>query len=412
MIPMTQDDMLVLELIRRWEEGQDQGKVISPEELCASCPHLLDKVKQAIGELRQIAPLLQGAAAGEGSQMVNQPLATGSKDGQVPKTGPDAPLGIVSTAQIVVDDALLGCPTLTGYEILGESGRGGMGVVYRARHKVLGRQVAIKVMLPGAAVKRFLREARLLASIKSPYLITVHDFGVLPNGCPVLVMEWVEGQNLHRLIQTQRGLLREDEALVWMRHICEGMQAAADKGIIHRDLKPSNVLIDSQGQARVADFGLARGPASLGDLSQFGQVMGTPYYMAPEQAEDPHSVDTRADIYSFGATFYHALTGRPPFEGQTAFSVLYKHKTEPLVSPRARRWELSDRTSELLERCLAKAPSDRFASFAEILKHLRPASELLSPWAASEDTEIAPYLARYRPRREFYLVHLGRIDIP
>src|SRR5262249_10639459 len=85
------------------------------------------------------------------------------------------------------------------------------------------------------------------------------------------------------------------------------------------------------------------------------------------------------------------------------FSVLYKHKTEPLVSPRARRRELSDRTSELLERCLAKAPSDRFASFAEILKHLRPAPELLSPWAASEDTEIAPYLARYRPRREFYL---------
>src|SRR5262249_17282631 len=133
------------------------------------------------------------------------------------------------------------------------------------------------------------------------------------------------------------------------------------------------------------------------------QVMGTPYYMAPEQAEDPHGVDTRADIYSFGATFYHALTGRPPFEGQTAFSVLYMHKTEPLVSPRARRPELSERTTELLERCLAKAPSDRFASFAEILKHLRPAQDRLSPWAASEDTELAAYLARYRARREFYL---------
>src|SRR5262245_50215605 len=114
-----------------------------------------------------------------------------------------------------------------------------------------------------------------------------------------------------------------------MQQTCKGMLAAAELGIIHRDLKPSNILIDRQGVARVADFGLARGPAGLDDLSQAGTLLGTPYYVAPEQAEDPRGVDTRADVYSFGATFYHVLTGAPPFDGGTAFSILFKHKMEP-----------------------------------------------------------------------------------
>lgn len=197
--------------------------------------------------------------------------------------------------------------------------------------------------------------------------------------------------------------MREDVALPWMRQVCEGMGAAADQGVIHRDLKPSNILIDTRGQTRVADFGLARGPEPTGDLSRTGVVMGTPYYMAPEQAEDPRSVDTRADIYSFGATFYHALTGRPPFEGETSFSILYKHKTEPLISPRARRLDLSERVSDLLERCLAKSPADRFPSFAEMLKHLQPMAGASSPWVISDDKELTAYLARYQSRCASYL---------
>jgi O-acetyl-ADP-ribose deacetylase (regulator of RNase III)/tRNA A-37 threonylcarbamoyl transferase component Bud32 len=289
------------------------------------------------------------------------------------------------------------------YEFIAEVGRGGMGVVYRARHRALDRQVAVKIMLPNATSDRFLREARLLAKIKSPYVVIIHDFDVLTNGCPMLVMEWVEGTNLHLLIKAQNGPLPEDKVVPWMRHTCEGMVVTAQEGIVHRDLKPSNLLIDAQGRAQVADFGLARAPTALSDLSQTGVVMGTPHYMAPEQAEDSHSVDTRADIYSFGATFYHALTGGPPFEGQTAFSILYKHKTEPLISPRARNPDLSERTNEILERCLAKAPTDRFSSFAEILKHLRSGLDVSSPWTASDDIELTAYLARYRTRREGYL---------
>jgi O-acetyl-ADP-ribose deacetylase (regulator of RNase III) len=264
-------------------------------------------------------------------------------------------------------------------------------------------QVAVKVMLPSAPVERFLREARLLAKIKSPYVVIVHNFDVLPDGSPILVMEWIQGTDLREIIRTHKQALPEDGVLPWMRHTCEGMLAAAEHGIIHRDLKPSNLLIDKKGYTRVADFGLARGPASQMDFSQSAGMMGTPLYMAPEQAEDPHGVDTRADIYSFGATFYHALTGRPPFEGQTAFSILYKHKTEPLICPRAHKPELSLRTSELLERCLAKAPSDRFSSFSEVLSQLQPSTTASSPWSISDDLELLQYMARYQSRKDSYL---------
>ena len=167
-------------------------------------------------------------------------------------------------------------------------------------------------------------------------------------------------------------------------------------------LKPSNILVDTRGQARVADFGLARGPEPTGHLSRTGEAMGTAHYMAPEQAEDPRSVETRANIYSFGATFYHALTGEPPFHGETMFSVLYKHKTEPLISPRARRPDLSERVNDLLERCLAKSPADRFQSFSELLRHLQPAAAA-SPWMIFGDKELTAYVVRYESRRSAYL---------
>jgi O-acetyl-ADP-ribose deacetylase (regulator of RNase III) len=181
------------------------------------------------------------------------------------------------------------------------------------------------------------------------------------------------------------------------------MRAAAERQIIHRDLKPSNILINLRNRALVADFGLGRGPTDAGLLTQSNAVLGTPYYMAPEQAEDPQSVDARADIYSFGATFYHALTASPPFDGKTAFSVLYKHKTEPLVSPSARNPGLSERTCGVLERCLAKSPSDRFPSFQEVLTHLSANSRVSSPWDMPDDPAWSRYLEVYRTRRDSYL---------
>jgi eukaryotic-like serine/threonine-protein kinase len=299
------------------------------------------------------------------------------------------------------------------YEVLEEIGRGGMGVVFKARHRTLDRLVALKVTLPGASTERFLREARLLAQIRSPHVVAVHDCEILPDGYPMLVMEWIEGTTLSELISRRAGPLPEEEVLPWIRQTTEGMLAAAELGIIHRDLKPQNILIDREGLARVADFGLARGPESKSDLTLPGLgMMGTPYYMAPEQAEDPRGVDTRADVYSFGATFYHALTGVAPFDGETVFTVLFRHKTEPLIPPRARNPRLSEHLNEVLERCLAKSPNDRFPSFREVHNQLTPAAVHASPWLDSSDERLAGYLTRYQTRREIYLRQRAQLPEP
>ena len=299
------------------------------------------------------------------------------------------------------------------YDLLEEIGRGGMGVVYKARHKTLQRLVALKITLQGGSAERFLREARLLAQIHSPHVVAVHDCEILPDGAPLLVMEWVEGNNLLDVIQARPEPLAEAEVLPWMRQTCAGMAAAAALAIIHRDFKPANVLVDRLGRARVADFGLARGPEGQADLTLPGMgMMGTPYYMAPEQAENPRGVDTRADIYSFGATFYHALTGVTPFEGDTIFTVLFRHKTEPLTPPRARNPRLSAHLNEVLERCLAKSPNDRFQSFTEVCRQLEALPGESSPWEDWPDEGLGGYLTRYQERREVYLNHRDDLAEP
>ena len=200
-----------------------------------------------------------------------------------------------------------------------------------------------------------------------------------------------------------------------MIQTARGMLAAASEGIVHRDLKPSNILVDTEGRARVGDFGLARGPAFDPDLSVTGEVLGTPFYMAPEQWENPRELDTRVDIYSFGASFYHALVGRPPFSGQSAIAILLAHKTEPLLQPRALNPEISERVGAILERCLAKRPSERFAGFADLLRHLEAIEPERSPWDDPEDdVRLAAHLARYQSRREVYLLRLmtqGETDV-
>jgi O-acetyl-ADP-ribose deacetylase (regulator of RNase III)/tRNA A-37 threonylcarbamoyl transferase component Bud32 len=299
------------------------------------------------------------------------------------------------------------------YAIEREVARGGMGVVWKARQLALSRDVALKAVLPGVPIERFLKEARLLARVQSPHVVTVHDFDSV-DGTPVLVMEWVEGGSLLNLMRAGGGRVAEERGWTLMRETALGMNAAAAERIVHRDLKPSNILIDAAGQARVADFGIARVEGLDNTLSLPGEALGTPFYMAPEQWEDPTGLDTRADIYGFGATFYHALVGRPPFEGATALQILFRHKTEPLVSPRARNPELGERTSALLERCLAKRADDRFASWEELLRVLDDVRGEISPWDSEADAEIAPQLAHYASRRELYLLRLltpGETDV-
>ena len=219
------------------------------------------------------------------------------------------------------------------FEILECLGRGGMGVVYKARQKSLNRLVAIKILAPerehdARFAERFAREAELLAKLSHPHIVTIHDFGET-GGLYYLVMEFVDGVSLRDLLR--EGKLEPKQALAIVPEICEALQFAHDHGIVHRDIKPENILLDRLGRVKVADFGLAKLVSSTGilpvgstgadlgqdaqattDLTEAGKTMGTPSYMAPEQSEHPGAVDHRADIYALGVVFYQMLTGELP----------------------------------------------------------------------------------------------------
>lgn len=296
------------------------------------------------------------------------------------------------------------------YELLEEIGRGGMGVVYRGRHRLLGHQVAIKFHILGEGIHRFQREAKLLAAIRSPNVVSVQDFEILPSGQAMLIMSWIAGSDLGRLLKEKSELLTEEHVVAWMLQVCEGMKAASDQGIVHRDLKPSNILVDEEKKAYVVDFGLALSN-EMDVLTVPGGIMGTPLYMAPEQAEDPRAVDCRADIYSFGATFYHVLTHRPPFVDDSWFKILLKHKSEPLASPKSHNPKISPNVNDCLERCLAKSPRDRFQSFDDIASHLLPDSNAETPWSHTDDTAIRAKLVYFKSRKRLYL-HGRKTDLP
>jgi predicted Ser/Thr protein kinase len=206
---------------------------------------------------------------------------------------------------------------LPQFEILELLGRGGMGVVYKARQLQLDRIVALKILAPSDAaapgfVERFRREAKSLAKLNHPNIVHVHDFGE-SNGLYYFVMEFVDGANIRALISSQK--MTAAEALAIVPKICDALQFAHEEGVVHRDIKPENILIDKKGRVKIADFGLAK---LLGReetdprLTVSGATLGTPRYMAPEQVEKPESVDHRADIYSLGVVFYEMLTGELP----------------------------------------------------------------------------------------------------
>src|SRR5208282_5792927 len=202
-------------------------------------------------------------------------------------------------------------------EILECLGRGGMGVVYKARQPRLNRLVALKILAQekdrdGQFTERFAREAQALARLSHPNIVTVHDFGEAGGHC-YLVMEFVDGLNLRQLLLN--GKMAPEQALTIVPEICEALQYAHERGIVHRDIKPENILMDKQGRVKIADFGIAK-MLGTGDgqqaLTGAKDVVGTPHYMAPEQLEKPLTVDHRADIYSLGVVFYEMLTGELP----------------------------------------------------------------------------------------------------
>lgn len=206
---------------------------------------------------------------------------------------------------------------LPQYRIGEMLGRGGMGAIYRAEQTSLGREVAIKVMSPklsnhGDFAERFAREARALAKLAHPGIVSVHDFGRVDDLC-YLVMEYIDGVNLRQAIQAET--IEPEQALNIVGQVCDALQYAHGQGIVHRDIKPENILLDRNGRVKLADFGLAKLVNTLDSkltLTAANQVMGTLHYMAPEQLERPLEVDHRADIFSLGVVIYELLTGHLP----------------------------------------------------------------------------------------------------
>ena len=201
-------------------------------------------------------------------------------------------------------------PHFPQLDILSCLGRGGMGVVYKARQKSLNRLVALKLLAPEREKDpqfsaRFAHEAQALAKLSHPHIVTVHDFGQA-GGFFYLLMEFVDGANLRTLLQTHK--FTPEQALAIVPPLCDALQYAHDRGIVHRDIKPENLLMDKEGNVKVADFGLAK----MLDADPDEKPVGTPRYMAPEQVANPAQVDNRADIYSLGVVFYEMLTGELP----------------------------------------------------------------------------------------------------
>jgi serine/threonine protein kinase len=280
------------------------------------------------------------------------------------------------------------------YQLLEEIGHGGMGTVYKARHVLLKRTVAVKVLLPervqdASAVARFHREMEVVGKLDHPNLVHATDAGEAA-GQHFLVMEFLEGIDLRKLLK-ERGPLAVADACELTRQAALGLQQIHEHGLVHRDLKPSNLLLTHAGQVKVLDLGLAllRGDhAAVEELTSPGQTMGTWDYLAPEQATDTHTVDIRADIYSLGCTLYTLLAGQPPFRGplhRTIYQKVRAHAEEPVPPLGPLRPDVPEALLAILDRMMAKAPAERFATPAEIAAAVAPfaagcnVSALLSP---------------------------------
>ena len=254
------------------------------------------------------------------------------------------------------------------YEIVERLGGGGMAVVYRAVQQPLGREVALKALSPElfedeGFVKRFEAEAKTLAKLDHPNILTIYDFE-LTEGVAYLTMPLIRGGTLRDVLR--RGPLDTLSAWRYLREIGDGLQHAHDAGIVHRDLKPTNVLIHSDGRALLADFGLARGAGQPTHLTTIGLAIGTPGYMAPEQVMG-HDVDKRADIYAMGVLTFEMLTGRLPYTGANRMEVAYATVNSPIPSAVQLNANLPDEIDQLLAKVLAKDPNERPQTVRELL---------------------------------------------
>jgi serine/threonine protein kinase len=301
-------------------------------------------------------------------------------DGADDKTGPEATLvRLVKAGYLTVHQArrvaqelpmLLG-QQIPGYQLLEKLGQGAMGTVFKARQLSMNRLVAVKALNPRLAANKdfleaFRREAHLAAKFSSNNVVQAIDVGSAGN-IHYFVMEYVEGRTLRQELE-QGKIYEEREAVEIILQIAQALQQAHRRQLIHRDIKPANIILAADGIAKLADLGLARATTDSALVqAEKGMTIGTPYYIAPEQIRSKGDVDSRADIYSLGATLYHMVTGRPPFLGAKVELILRAHLEQELTPPDHLNTKLSSGLGEVVEFMMAKDRSERYQTPADLI---------------------------------------------
>jgi serine/threonine-protein kinase len=337
------DESRIRELL---EEVLDSGN--TPEQVCAKFPELLPEVHKRWRRLRRVV---------RGLDMLF-PSSTGG------------PGGIAESDRKSLAEQL---PQIAGYDVLGILGRGGMGVVYKARHQKLNRIVALKMMLATSAapqeLSRFFREAEAVAGLQHPNIVQVYDVGEL-EGRPYFTMEFVAGGNLaEALARVPQPAARSVRLIATL---ASAVDCAHQRGIVHRDLKPANILLTADGTPKIADFGLARRFDGGPELTRSGARLGTPSYMAPEQALGKSSaVGPLIDVYALGALLYEMLTGRPPFLADTAAETERQVIAEEPVPPARLNSKVPRDLQTICLKCLNKDPQRRYASASALLEDIQ-----------------------------------------
>ncbi len=305
-----------------------------------------------------------------------------------PPVAPVWRMSIPSGGEVEMEESpsvtrLFGMTIDNKYRLEDMIGRGGMGVVYRAEHIGLRRKVAVKVLLRGHgagsdAKKRFDREARAAGRLGHPNIVQVFDLGTLPDGSPYLVMELLEGEPLSNRLAIEGGL-PIPEACEIVGEVLSALEAAHAGGIVHRDLKPDNVFLTSDGRVKILDFGISKQTDETMSLTRTGAVVGTPYYLAPEQARGERAVDVRVDLWAAGVLAFECLTGMLPFAADNYNALLAKILTGRPTPPAQIRPSISPQLEAVVMMALAFDPENRFQSAAEMRQALLEAKDAPSP---------------------------------